>query len=392
MSCLKVGVFTGNRAEYGLLKPLISAIRADPDLELLLFVGGALLNDKYGKGLDAITDDGFEITRTIKIPEPGTSGVSTAGAIAAAITQCEAAFLEYDMDGIIVYADRYEGFAAVIAASHSNIPVFHIEGGDITQGGAFDDNVRHAMTKLSHLHFATNSLACEVLREMGEEDWRIENVGLMSLATLSSDDLLSPNALQEALGIPIKEKLVIFTLHSISSSNNQTQNEADAAFAALRSILLEESVTLILTYPNDDNGSDIVIKEIRQLKHDFPEVEVIPSLGQKRYFSILNLRRHGYDVICMGNTSSIVKECIFFGVPGILIGTRQTGRLIPGNVRTTPANKESILESYLDRDNIINPRSRLENPYCVEHGVNQALEHIKRYGRDPRLFKKVFNR
>ena len=386
-SSLKVGVFTGNRAEYGLLKPLIRALDSDPDFELALFVGGALLNKRYGESLAQIAKDRFPVTADIQIPEPGENGVTTAGAIAHGITACEAAFLSQELDALCVYADRYEGLAAVIAASHSNIPVVHIEGGDITEGGAFDDNVRHAMSKLSHLHLTSNSAASDVLISMGEEDWRIKNVGLLPFSDLDRQTLLSPPELNGALEFELQKQVVLFTMHSISSSREQTKAEVGAAFSAIRQ-LSDAQVSILITYPNDDNNSDIILGEIARLQEDNVPVHVIPSLGQQRYYSVLNLTSYGYDVVCMGNTSSIVKECVFFSVPGILIGTRQNGRLTPENVLKTNAEPQEILSGYTARHELV----AIDNPYYIEGGVQSALLHMKSNLRNPALLRKIHQR
>lgn len=389
MPNLNIGVFTGNRAEFGLLRPLFRAISRAPDMSLSLFVGGALLNEKYGQNLQEISQENITIAARIEIPEPGANGVSTSSAIGIAIQKCEEAFLDQNLDGLFVYADRYEGFAAVIAASHSNLPVLHIEGGDITEGGAYDDNVRHAMTKLSHLHFTSNELASDILKEMGEEAWRIQNVGLLPFAEKKTSDYLTPRDLWEAMELELNRNIVLFTLHSISSSVEQTKMEAEASFQALKKICSKPETSVVITYPNDDNGSDVILKEIDRIRSSSPNFHVFPSLGQRRYYGILNLSRHGFDVVCMGNSSSIVKECVFFGVTGILIGSRQNGRLIPNNVSKCSAELDAILTCY---DGRTKDNSSLDNPYYVENGVELALEHLRLHIKNPRILRKKYER
>ena len=384
---MKIGVFTGNRAEYGLLSPLITAIEDAADMHLVLFVGGALLNEKYGETLSDIEAGGIPIAQKIHILEPGVTGVTTAGAISDAITECEKAFLKEDLDGIFVYADRYEGFAAIIAASHSNIPVLHIEGGDLTNGGAFDDNVRHSMTKLSHLHFPSNDNAVDIILRLGEEPWRVCKVGLLPFSDYQTKDYADIDELTQSLGFELQTNIVLFTLHSISSSLRQTAEEAAAAFSAIEKIAKRPETSVIVTFPNDDNGSEIIISYIEMLRRNNTDVLIFPSLGQRRYYGILNLQSLGFNVACMGNTSSIVKECVFFNVTGVLIGTRQDGRLTPANVKKVPAKVGDILASY---DNEDVTTEIVENPYLVTDGVDRALEHVRRNLRNPNILRKKF--
>ena len=151
-----IAVFTGNRAEYGLLVPVIRAISAHPDLVCRLIVSGAHLDPDFGRTLAEITTDGFEVSAEVKIDLDADTLFATAKAIGTGILSMSNALDKLRPDMLVVYADRFEGFAAIVAGTQMNIPTAHIEGGDITEGGALDDSVRHAMTKLAHLHFTTN--------------------------------------------------------------------------------------------------------------------------------------------------------------------------------------------------------------------------------------------
>ena len=176
-------------------------------------------------------------------------------------------------------------------------------------------------------------------------------------------------------------------MHSISSDLQQTYLEARASFSALRS-LQSESRTIILTYPNDDSGSDIVFDFIDSLRADCPEILIIPSLGQQRYYSLLNLTSLGFYVTCLGNSSSIVKELGFFGVPGLLIGSRQLGRLLASNVSCTEANHDSCPILYF-----ISNYSSVDfsfNPYQVQDGLALLLV-IVFISTNPSLLRKEFH-
>ena len=173
----RIAIFTGNRAEYGLQYPVIKAISENKHLKYDLLVSGAHLDKNFENTLKEIKQDGFNISKEIKIPLLGDSLFDTTQAIGAGIKSISLALKKINPDIFIVYADRFEGFAAVIAGTQMNIPTAHIEGGDITEGGALDDSIRHAMTKLSHFHFTTNKFATKRILAMGEESWRVKTVG-----------------------------------------------------------------------------------------------------------------------------------------------------------------------------------------------------------------------
>ena len=380
---MNIGIFSGNRAEFGLLLPLIKLLHSSPSYNLRLFIGGALLNPKYStlcfEELDSL---GIPISAQIELPEPN-SNTSTAKSIALGILSADSILPSYNLDAIFIYADRYEGFALAVACSHLNIPICHIEGGDITNGGTFDDNIRHAISKISHVHYTSNVHSSQVLLSMGEEPWRIQNVGLLPFSSDFTTGLLNINQLQSSLGFSLKNEIIIFTMHSISSDLQQTHIEAAAAFAALRD-LISESRTVILTYPNDDCGSDIIFPS------DLPDVHIVPSLGQQRYYSLLNLSSLDFRVTCVGNSSSIVKELGFFRVPGLLIGSRQSGRLLASNVSCSPADRDSIVESY---GSLLSNYSSVDfsfNPYRVQDGLTLLLDHLSSSLVNPSLLKKKF--
>jgi UDP-N-acetylglucosamine 2-epimerase (non-hydrolysing)/GDP/UDP-N,N'-diacetylbacillosamine 2-epimerase (hydrolysing) len=169
MSKRTIGVFTGNRAEYGLQFPILRAIALHPDLDYRLIVSGAHLEASFGRTLEEIRSDGFRIDAEVKIEMNADSLFSTAQAIGSGVIEISKVLAQIRPHMLVVYADRFEGLAAVIASSQMNIPTAHVEGGDLTEGGALDDSVRHAMTKLAHLHFTTNQQASNRLwaRKLG---------------------------------------------------------------------------------------------------------------------------------------------------------------------------------------------------------------------------------
>ena len=203
-----IAVFTGNRAEYGLQYPILKALDAHPNLDYRLLVSGAHLDGNFGETKEEIQKDGFSICSEIKIDMGKDSNSSTANAIGSGILSITNALDSIRPDLMVVYADRFEGFAAVIASTQMNIPTAHIEGGDLTEGGALDDSVRHAMSKLAHIHFTTNHQATNRILGMGEESWRVHTVGFPAIDLISEDCYATESEILKKLPISTNLSLI----------------------------------------------------------------------------------------------------------------------------------------------------------------------------------------
>lgn len=334
MSRRSIGVFTGNRAEFGLLVPVIKAVLAHPNLDLRLYVSGGHLDSQSSHSVQEIVDEGFEIYKLIEPIYLDQSGVqSVPSDIAAYIQGISSALRDNPPDFFVVYADRFEGFAAVVSASQLLIPTAHIEGGDVTDGGTLDDSIRHAMTKLSHLHFTTHEQAMNRVLAMGEEPWRVHNVGLPAVDSILGGDLLPSVATCERLGIDPGHPLVVFTLHPQTAFPELAEFQIGVSLAAIER-LLSTGVQVLATYPNNDDGSGTIISGLKSFEsrrcHGF---QLIPSLGRRLYHSVLALARDpSIQVCCLGNSSSGIKETPIFGCPTVNLGERQLGRMRAENV------------------------------------------------------------
>jgi UDP-hydrolysing UDP-N-acetyl-D-glucosamine 2-epimerase len=329
----KIAVFTGNRAEYGLQYPILKAIDKHPELDYNLLVSGAHLDKDFGRTLDEIERDGFRIDAEVKIDMDAESSYATAQAIGSGILSISKVLAEIQPDIMVVYADRFEGFAAVIAASQMNIPTAHIEGGDITEGGALDDSVRHAMTKLAHIHFTTNQQASNRVLAMGEEGWRVHTVGFPAIDLISEGNFATPNEIIERLKLDLNKPIVLFTQHSVTTEFYEASGQVIPSLDAMVE-LANDGVQVICTYPNNDAGGRAIISELEKLDHkNISGLQVHQSLGRYFYHGVLALAGNiKYQVACVGNSSSGIKETPVFGCPTINIGSRQEGRLRGKNV------------------------------------------------------------
>jgi len=219
MKIKKIAVFTGNRAEYGLQYPVLKAIEKHPNLDYQLMVSGAHLDDNFGNTKNEIINDGFKISSEINIHLDETKKFATPQAIGSGVIEISKELDRLQPDIFVVYADRFEGFAAVIASTQMNIPTAHIEGGDITEGGALDDSVRHAMTKLSHFHFTTNQQATNRILAMGEAAWRVQTVGFPAIDLIQEGNFAKDEEIQEFCSINFQTSFPVMGKIDVNGKN-----------------------------------------------------------------------------------------------------------------------------------------------------------------------------
>lgn len=343
-----IAVFTGNRAEYGLQYPILRAIDRHANLDYRLLVSGAHLDINFGSTLEEIQNDGFHIDAEVKIEMDAASLFATAQAIGSGVLAISHVLNDLKPDMMLVYADRFEGFAAVIAASQMNIPTAHIEGGDLTEGGALDDSVRHAMSKLAHIHFTTNQQASNRLLAMGEESWRVHTVGFPAIDLISEGRFASSDEVKHKLNLDFSRPLVLFTQHSVTTEFNKAAEQLDPSLLAMKR-LAKEGVQIILTYPNNDAGGQAIIERLELLRlEELPNIQIFPSLGRHLYHGILSLARNSsMRIVCVGNSSSGLKETPAFGCPTVNIGSRQKGRLRGDNVLDAKYEVDSIYSATM---------------------------------------------
>jgi len=293
---------------------------------------------------------------------------------------------------VVVYADRFEGFAAVIASTQMNIPTAHIEGGDLTEGGALDDSVRHAMTKLSHLHFTTNQQASNRVLGMGEEKWRVHTVGLPAIDMISEGDYASTKEVVAQLDLDLTRPIILFTQHSVTTEFNHAEEQITPSLNALEK-LAGEGVQIIATYPNNDAGSASIIKKLEELSdRSINGIQVHRSLGRYLYHGVLALAKDiNQKVVCVGNSSSGIKETPVFGCPTVNIGSRQLGRLRGKNVLDTDYDTKSIIDTVMKciqdkkfRENCM----ETDNPYYLGNAGEKIAEVLAQVSLDTHLIRK----
>jgi len=387
-----IAIFTGNRAEYGLQYPILRAVDRHPDLDYRLLVSGAHLDHNFGSTLEEIRADGFRIDAEVKIEMDAASLFATAQAIGSGILAISRVLNDLRPDMMVVYADRFEGLAAVIAASQMNIPTAHIEGGDLTEGGALDDSVRHAMTKLAHLHFTTNQQATNRILAMGEEPWRVHTVGFPAIDLISEGRFASATEIVEKLGVDLSRPVMLFTQHSVSTEFSQAAEQLAHSLVAIER-LAAEGVQTILTYPNNDAGGQAIIEQLEIFgAASMPGTQVHRSLGRHLYHGVLALARdQSLRVACVGNSSSGLKETPAFGCPTVNIGSRQEGRLRGKNVLDADYDADLIsiaMRRCLYDEDFRALCRRAENPYWLGDAGPKIAEVLATMPLDQRIIRK----
>jgi len=329
----RIAVFTGSRAEYGLLRHLIAAISAEPGLALQLIVSGSHLSDRHGRTVAEIEADGFQPAALVPLSLEATPPPSMAALSAEALAGVGQALERLQPQLLILLGDRYEAFAAAAAAHLLSIPIAHLHGGEST-GGAVDDRLRHAISQLSSWHFTAAEPYRQRVIAMGHPPERVWNVGPMVLDGLLATPPASRNAFEAATGFRFGHRNLLITYHP----ETLLADRGVAGFEALLVALEQVSCQVLFTHPNADAGCEQLQRRLQAFVQRHPERSwAVPSLGQQRYLAALQL----FEAMA-GNSSSGVIEAPLLGIPVLNIGGRQAGRLRCGCVHDVSVNSEAI--------------------------------------------------
>lgn len=333
----RVAVFTGSRAEYGLLFWLMKEIQASASLELKVIAGAMHLSPKFGETWKDIEKDGFTIDAQVEMLLSSDTGVGVAKSIGLGTIGMADVLHRLAPDVLVILGDRFEALAAAQAALVMNIPIAHLHGGELTEG-AYDDAIRHAITKMASLHFVATSDYRRRVLQLGEAPENVFNVGAAGLDHVIRTPRLDRRALSESLGLSLDRPFFLVTYHPVTVAHEPPEKSFLALLDALETF---PEHSILLTYPNADNGGEIIISLLEAFAARHPNrVLAIPSLGFRRYLSAVAEA----DVV-IGNSSSGLIEVPSFGVPTVNIGQRQAGRLAPGSVLHAEANEKSIRET-----------------------------------------------
>lgn len=333
----KIAVITGTRAEFGILSPLIRAIDNDDNYILQLVVSAMHLSPEFGFTIEEIHNYGFKVDKKVECLLSSDSSVGVSKSIALALIGFADAFEELQPDLILILGDRSEMLAAATAASMANIPIAHLHGGETTEG-AYDEAIRHAITKMSFWHFAATEAYRKRIIQLGEDPIRVFNVGAIGLDSVKNLSLLSQLEIEEFLGIKIDTHTILITYHPVTLEKASAKEQFGAILEALDSL---DNAKFIFTHSNSDKEGRLINNMIEKYVSNNPNKAIsFKSLGQLRYFSCLK-----FISAVLGNSSSGIVEVPYFNIPTINIGDRQKGRIAPESVIQSTGDVQSIRDS-----------------------------------------------
>lgn len=381
----KVTIVTSTRADWGLLSGIARGLDGRDDVDLSVVATNMHLDPRFGNTVDEIMADGITVAERVEMTPISDSHADTARATARCLDGMVGAFERLQPDLLLILGDRYEMLAVATAATLMRIPIAHIAGGEISEG-AIDDNIRHALTKLSSLHLTATEPYRRRVIAMGEDPKRVINTGAIGVYNLSNVELMTKDELQSSIGMPLDGDTLLVTMHPATTDDADVGERMQSLLDALDKF--PESKVLF-TYPNNDSRGQIIIKMIHCYADRWPRrVWVVPSLGRRRYLSAL--RCVGAVV---GNSSSGIVEVPSAGIPTVDIGMRQHGRIAAESVIHTADDAESIATAI---SRAISPEFRklaagVSNPYSRPDTLRIIVEAVATFPLDKLRHKKFYD-
>jgi UDP-N-acetylglucosamine 2-epimerase (non-hydrolysing)/GDP/UDP-N,N'-diacetylbacillosamine 2-epimerase (hydrolysing) len=384
----KICVITGSRAEYGLMSRLMQIIKDDDDLELQIIATNMHLSPEFGLTYKEIEEDDFIIDKKVYMLLSSDTPTATAKSVGLGTIGFADAYEDLRPDMILILGDRYEILAAATTALFYKIPIIHLYGGEITEG-AYDDSIRHAITKMAHLHFTSTEEYRQRVIQMGENPETVYYVGALGCDNIRQIPLMNKEELEKSLNLSLDRNTILVTFHPVTMENNTAETQFKELLSAIDEL---KDLRVIFTMPNSDTDGRIIMDLIKNYVAENPEKAVwFTSLGMKRYLSTLQ-----YLGAVVGNSSSGIVEVPSFHIPTINIGDRQKGRIASKTVVNCFPNTEDI-KSSLQR--VLQPRylesiKDIQNPYDKKDTAKEILKVIKKtnFNSTSKKFYVVANR
>lgn len=332
----RVLVVLVDRANYGRLKPVMSAIAGHPQLELLTVCSGSMVLKRFDRAVDLVRHDGFEVHGEVYVELEGSVPSTMAKSVGFATIEFASEYQKHAPDVLLIIGDRYEAVAATLAAAYMNIPILHVQGGEVS--GSIDESARHVITKLSQFHFPATERAAKYIERMGERRETILGVGCPS-SDIARDLAPPTSALVNARGagceIDVEKPYLLCVFHPTTTEFGGEREQMDGILAALEQI----ATPTLLLWPNIDAGSDELSKAIRVFRthHASTWLRTITNLAPEDYLSVL-----AHAACAVGNSSSFVRDASFVGTPIVLCGNRQNGRETDVHVTRVPVETAAV--------------------------------------------------
>ena len=375
----KIFFFSGSRAEYYIQSPILKKFQRSKKFTTYFAIGGSHMSRSFGKTISFIKKENVKIDFTINLKITSNKEKGLMNYMLRIQSKIASLLIDLKPDYIFLTSDRFETLAVAIIAHILKIPIIRLEGGDVTEGGTLDDNSRHAISKLSMFHLVTNEDSKKRLIRLGEENRRILNVGFPPLSNIGKKKLYSKDEIKKILKFSFEKDLNIFTYHPVPKEFKKQK----IIFNFIEA-LSKQGYKFILTYPNFDPGHESIIKEIKRLKHN-KNILIIKNLGQKLYFSILNYigNNNGF---CIGNSSSGIKETMFFNCKVINLGIRQQSRLKSKNIFNCEINKDKMKKLFMNKFpkkiNFLNQKNPYFSPKKIKNIDIKVFKKLMILGSD----------
>ncbi|MCL2651777.1 MAG: UDP-N-acetylglucosamine 2-epimerase [Candidatus Azobacteroides sp.] len=367
----KICVITGSRAEYGLMSRLMRLIKEDNDLQLQIIATNMHLSPEFGLTYKEIESDGFTIDKKVHMLLSSDTANATAKSVGIGIAGFADAYEDLKPDMIIVLGDRYEILAAVSAALFYKIPVTHLYGGEITEG-AYDDAIRHSITKMSHLHFTSTEEYRRRIIQMGENPETVYYVGALGCDNIRQVSLMNKEELEKSLNFPVDRKTILVTFHPVTMESNTAETQFKELLSAIDSF---NDLRVVFTMPNSDTDSRIIMNLIKKYVAKNPQKAIwFTSLGMKRYLSVLQ-----YIGAVVGNSSSGIAEVPSFHIPTLNIGDRQKGRIAAASVLHSLPVEDDIKKklAMITESGYSESLKNVVNPYNKPNTAQEIVRIIK---------------
>jgi len=380
----KICVITGTRAEYGLLYWLMKEIKKNKDLKLQVIATGMHLSPEFGLTYKEIEKD-FKIDKKIEMLLSSDTSIGISKSMGLAQISFSEAYEELKPDIIIVLGDRYEIFSAVSSAMIAKIPIVHLHGGETTKG-AFDESIRHSITKMSHLHFTATKEYKKRVIQLGENPKRVFNVGGMGIENIKRLKLLNKEKFEKSIGFKLNQKNILVTFHPVTLENSTAKEQFQNLLDAIDEL---KDTNIIFTKANSDTDGRVINQMIDNYVSVNSDKSIeFTSMGQLRYLSALQF----IDAV-VGNSSSGLIEAPSFKIGTINIGDRQKGRIKSKSVIDSKENKKSILDSFnkLYSNEFKDILKTVKNPYGDGCASKKIIKELKKVNLDNILKKKFFD-
>ncbi len=377
-----VGVVTVSRSDYSAYLPVLRRIQEDPGLELYLFATGMHLSPEFGLTVQTIEADGFEVSERVEMLLSSDTPEGISKSMGLGLIGLAQAYSRFQPDILLLLGDRFEMHAAALAALPFKIPLAHIHGGEISEG-AFDDALRHSITKLSHLHFVSTEDNAKRVMQMGEEQWRVMVSGAPSLDNLYTVQLLKRQELEARFGLLLNGDPLLVTFHPVTLEYEQTEWQMTELLATLKTF----DLPIVFTPPNADTNGRIITRMMEEFVKDDPKAHIVGNLGTEGYFSLMACAG-----AMVGNSSSGIIEAPSFKLPVVNIGSRQKGRIRGKNVLDVGYSRVEVREAIT---RAISPEFRaglinLVNPYGDGHAAEKIVRKLKEITLGSELLVKRF--